>query len=298
MSDLDRAVELFNRGRLNQADSILKDLESNDKNNPEVYYYLGCVALKKDRFEEAIDYLNKAIALKGIEAKYYEMLGEALGLKAQNAGMIKGAVLLGKVKSAFQQALELNPESLAAREGLFMIYLFAPGIVGGNEKMAMKLLNEIKMKNSAHGHLAQGMVYMKENKISEVETEFEKAAREGADDWEIQMRVGRFFLERKVFDKALEFFDNYIELKPDDPAGYQAKGEACFKMENPDEALTWFNMALEKDREYLPAYYRRALLYKDKNENELAKKDLEFILSQESDHPLKDKAEKIFKTLG
>lgn len=294
---LQSAIDLYRSGRLNQAQEILNQLLSENTDNPEIYYYLGSIAFNKDLYEEAIQYLEKAIALDNTQARYYEMLGEALGLKSQNVGMLKGARTLNKVKAAFQKALELDAQSLSAREGLYMIYLFAPGVAGGDMNKAQQMLSEIENLNPAKGHIARGMMLMKQKKMAEVENEFEEAARLGRDDAEIQMRVGRFFLERKNFDKALSFINRFIELKPDDPAGYLAKGEVFSKQDKFDEALEQFNTAIEKDAQNLRAYYQRALLYHNNQQNDLAKKDLEMIVNQKIKHPLKEKAQKLLKEI-
>ena len=297
MATFQDAIEFYEQGQLNKAQAILEDLLNEDKKNPEIYYYLGCIAQSKDEYDQAIDYLDKAVKLDGTQAKYYVMLGEALGLKSKNVNMIKAAMTLGKVKSAFQKALELDPENLSAREGLFMIYLFAPPMAGGDAQQAERLLSEIQTMNPARGFIAQGMMLMKEKKLPEVENAFARAAETGKDDADIQMRVARFFLERKDFKKALSCIDRFIELKPEDPAGYLTKGEILSKMNDDEQALQYFEKAIEKDEQNLRARYQRALHYHFQNKNDLAKKDLEFIVNQKTKHPIKDRAKKLLKEL-
>ena len=298
MPTLQEAIDFFEQGQLNKAQTILEELQNSDKNNPQIYYYLGCVAQAKDEYEQAITHLEKAIKLDGSKADYYVMLGEALGLKSKNVNMIKAAMTLGKVKAAFQKALELDPENLPAREGLFMIYLFAPPMAGGDAAQAEQLLGEIQAKNPARGLIAQGMKLMKEKKLPQVETVFWQAAETGRDDADIQMRVARFFLERKDFDRALKCINRFIELKPEDPAGYLTKGEILSKMNNDAEALQNFDRAIEKDEQNLRARYQRALHYHFQNKNALARQDLEFILQQKTKHSIKSRAKKLLKELG
>lgn len=297
MATLQTAIDFYEQGQLNKAQAILENLLSEDKKNPEIYYYLGCISQSKDQYDQAIYYLEKAIKLDHSQAKYHAKLGEALGLKSKNVNMIKAAMTLGKVKSAFQKALELDAENLTAREGLFMIYLFAPPMAGGDAQKADQLLNEIQTMNPARGFIAQGMKLMKEKKLPEVERVFARADETGKDDADIQMRVARFFLERKDFKKALSCIDRFIELKPEDPAGYLTKGEILSKMNNDEQALQNFEKAIEKDEQNLRAHYQRALHYHFQNKNVLAKKDLEFIIDQKIKHPIKDRAKKLLKEL-
>jgi tetratricopeptide (TPR) repeat protein len=294
---LQNAITYYQNGQLNEAQNLLEQLLAEGQKDADIHYYLGCIAFHKDLYDEAITHLEKAIEQDDSKAEYYEMLGEALGLKSQNAGMLKGAMMLGKVKAAFQKALELNPESLSAREGLYMIYLFAPGMAGGDAQKARQMLAEIEERNPARGHIARGMLLMKEKKIGEVEDEFEKAAELGKEDADIQLRVGRFFMERKQFDKARQCLNRYIELKPHDPAGYLALGELFVKLENNDEALKAFNTAVEKGPSNLRARYQRALLFHSLRQDDSAKADLEWIMNQKTKHPFIDKAKKLLKEL-
>ncbi len=291
------AIKLYEQGQLNKAQDILIHLKNTQKNDAQVYYYLGCIAQAKDEYDQAIAYLEKAIKIDNKKAQYYVMLGEALGLKSKNVNMIKAAMTLSKVRSAFQKALELDPDNLSAREGLFMIYLFAPPMAGGDSAKAEQLLKEIQEKNPARGLIAQGMKLMKEQKIPQVESIFAQAAELGKDDTDIQMRVARFFLERKDFRKAIQCIERYIELKPEDPAGYLTKGEILSKMNEDTQALENFARAIEKDEQNLRARYQRALHYHFMNQNDLAKQDLAFILEQPTKHPIKERAKKLFKEI-
>lgn len=294
---LQEAINLYRQGQLNKAEDILEHLKNEDKKNAEVFYYLGCIAQAKDEYEKAIDYLEKAIKLDNAQAKYYEMLGEALGLKSKKVNILKAARTLGKVKNAFHKALELDPQNLGAREGLYMIYLFAPPMAGGDQEKANNMLAEIEAMNPARGLIARGMKLMKENNLHEVERVFARAAETGKDDADIQMRVARFFMERKDFRKALTCIEQFINLKPQDPSGYLTKGEILSKMNRDDEALQNFNIAIDKDDQNLRARYQRALHYHFQNKNDLAKKDLEFIIQQGAKHPIRDRAKKLFKEI-
>ena len=294
MNNFETALKFFEDGKLNQAENIFNDLKQKDKNNAEIYYYLGEIAFRKDQYEKAETLFEKAISLNDQEAKYYEMLGETLGIKAQQAGMVKGALLLRKVKNTFEKALQLNPNSLIAREGLFMIYLFSPPVSGGDAKKAHQFLEEIKKLNSSHGYLAQAMIHIKENNLEEADKAFEQAVKNNGTDREVLMRSARFFLRRKNFNKVIEIADRYIQHFPNDPRGYQLKGEAFFKNNQTEDALNSFNLAIEKDEAFLNAYFHRAQVFLAKNDLQKAREDVHTILQ----HPnapkeLKNQAKKL-----
>lgn len=294
MADFEKAIESFKKGKLNDAEKKLKTLLPEQSENPDIYYYLGQIAFQKDQFDAAIEFAEKAIKLNDQQAAYHELLGEALGLKAQQAGAIKGAMLLRKVKSAFQTALDLDPQSRRAKEGLFMIYLFTPSVAGGDVNKAMELLEEIKTQNPAHGHVAKAMVYLKNNELQAAEQEFEKAIAEGESDREILMRTGRFFLQRKNFEKVVEIADLYIKNFPEDPRGYMLKGEAYLNSEQLEQALKWLDLAIEKDELFFNAYLQRIKVLLKNGQKDQAQKDAEFILNHpEAGQELKKQVKKL-----
>ena len=292
--DFSDAVKQFEWGKINLSEKQFKELLAEQKDNPEIHFYLSKIFLQKDQYDQALEHIENAIKLDAQKAEYHEMLGEILGMKAQQAGMIKGAMLLRKVKSAFEQAINLNENSLMAKEGLFMIYLFSPPVAGGDEKKAMELLEQIKNHNKSHGHLAQAMVYLKQNKLSDAEREFEEAIKENGGDREVLKRTFRFYLQRKNYDKCDEIADLYINHFPQDPRGYQFKGEAYLEAGQPDEALSLFNLAIEKDELFFNGYFHRAKVFLAKNQKEMAANDIKFILDhQEAPQELKKQAKKL-----
>lgn len=296
MADLKKAIEDFEEGRLNDAEKQLKSLMSEQVENPDIYYYLGQIAFQKDQFDAAIDYAEKAIGLNERQAAYHELLGQALGLKAQQAGAIKGAMLLRKVKSAFQTALELDPKSLRAREGLFMIFLFTPPIAGGDINKAMELLEKIKTQNRAHGHLAQAMIHLKNNELKAAEQEFEKAIETDDHDREILMRTGRFFLQGKNVHKARQIADLYIKNFPEDPRGYLLLGEAYLDDEQLEQALEWINLAIEKDELFFNAHLQRIKAMLKNGRKAEAQKDADFVLNHpEAGESVKNQVKKMIQ---
>ncbi len=239
------AVKFVEAGDFLKAQERFEELLAQDKKNPDYLYYLGYIALKQDRFDEALNYLGKAEKLNPNNPRIYEALGEAYGFKAQRSGPLKGAMLVPKAKKAFQKALELDAESIRAREGLFMFYLFLPGVAGGDEAKAQELASEIAERDAAHGHMANALFVAKQKNIKQAETEFIKAAELASQDTEIQLRAGMFFLQNKKNEQAVALFGKALEINP----------------------------------AYVPAKFYRAKAYHNSGESEKAKADLDGIIS-------------------
>ncbi len=296
--DLNQAKQLFEEGRLSEAQRQLQQAVEEDENQVDGWYYLALIAFKQDHYEDAITYATRALSIKEDDERIHALLGQAYGLKAQQTGAVKGAMLMPKIRKAFERALELNPESLRAAEGLFMFHLFAPSVSGGNARKTPELLEKIKQLDEARGYMAEALSHIKKQDYEQAATLMEKAADTGARNSEIQMRVGRFFMERNQLQGAENCFKRYIELKPKDAAGYNSMGELKSKMNELQEALNHFNQAVEYNPDSAPAYYNRAEVYMSLGETDLAKNDYRYLAEHFAQSASGRKAKKVLSDLS
>lgn len=292
--------EVFNEAKIHfencnyfQAEKKFRALLEDDKNNLELAYYLGSTLIKRDQYDEAVKLLEKACKSDEADYRLYEALGEAYGMKAQNISPIKAALVMPKIKKTFKKALDLNPQALGAREGLFMFYLFAPGMAGGDEDKAAELMQEIKNINEARGFITEGIYQRKQDEIEPAIAAFTTAQEKGEDDPEVQMKAGRFFLNNDLFEKAMLCFNLYLQLKPLDAQGYAAMGELRMKQENFENALSFFNKALEINEHFFPAKFNRARALQQLNRNMEAVSDLKEIIRNYPDSPQAEEAKRV-----
>jgi protein O-GlcNAc transferase len=94
------ALENYKLGLLPQAKLLLQSSVKGDPRHAEAYNLLGVVCYQRREFQESLQYLQRALALKPAEVNYYN-----------NAGVTAHA--LGQYEAAqtyFRRALDLNPE--------------------------------------------------------------------------------------------------------------------------------------------------------------------------------------------
>jgi len=296
-SIMDEAVILVEEGRINKAEEKFRQLYDEDKKNAEVNFYLGSILFKRDEYDQALDFLNKAEKLNDQDYRVYEILGQTLGFKAQRAGLVKGAMMLPKVKKAFQKALELNPDSLTAREGLYMFYLFVPGVAGGDESKALELAEEIKSINTARGHMVMAIYNAKHKNTAEAQKEFDQASELGKDDPEIQQKAGQFYLDNKKAEKAAALFDQLIALQPDNPAGYSSKGDYFVETGDLEAAIGMYGASLQKNPKFFPARYKRAGVFRNMGNIAKAKEDYQYIINNHPKTPFAGRSKEAMANL-
>lgn len=93
-------------------------------------------------------------------------------------------------------------------------------------------------------------------------------------------------LKKRKHNEAIEYFLQYISIKPDDPRGYLSLGTTYAELKNYDSAFYCYNLSVEKDSNYAPGISGRGAIYLMYNQFELAYKDLKKALELEPESML------------
>src|SRR5271154_5496909 len=128
--------KLLAEGRVDDAVVSLQHRISNAPKDAESYNLLCRAYFALAEWDKGVSACEKAVALDPQNAQYHMWLGRVYGEKADHAGFLTAAGLAKKVRSEFETAVRLNPDSAEARTDLAEFYLEAPGIVGGGRDKA------------------------------------------------------------------------------------------------------------------------------------------------------------------
>ena len=132
--------------------------------NPEINFLLGKACFLAGDYDDAEDYLDKAIKLgeNGSDqlalSQYHYWLANTKGIKAQKGGILKAPGRAKACKNNYEKAIELQPENLEARFGLLQYHMQAPGFVGGDKDKARAQADTIGYFDKIQGLKAQSMV--------------------------------------------------------------------------------------------------------------------------------------------
>ncbi|MES2149037.1 MAG: tetratricopeptide repeat protein [Pseudomonadota bacterium] len=96
----------------------------------------------EERIDEAVKLGEQCITAHPQQSECHEQLGNALGSKAVNAGIMSAMGYVGKIRDEFKKAVELDPQNMSARFSLQQFYLQAPSIAGGGSGKAKTLAEE------------------------------------------------------------------------------------------------------------------------------------------------------------
>jgi tetratricopeptide (TPR) repeat protein len=165
---------LLAAGRVDDALQAL-DLQIQTSPTAEAYNLLCRANFELDAWDAGIPACEKATELNPGSGLYHLWLGRMYGEKADHAGFFAAAGLATKVRREFERAVELTPDSWAARTDLAEFYMEAPGIVGGGEDKARAQAELIAPLNAAMAHWVLARIAEKNKDLTAAEREYRAA---------------------------------------------------------------------------------------------------------------------------
>lgn len=174
-STMDKGQDLFDAGKMDQAESVFEAVLKTEPTNLKAIEYLGDIAGQNKSWDKAIIYYEKLKVLKPSEANYYYKYGGALGMKALEVNKFKALGMIDDVKESFEKAIQLNSRHIDARWALIELYIKLPGIVGGSEHKAIQYSNELLRLSPVDGYMSRGHIDEYFKRYTKAEQQYKKA---------------------------------------------------------------------------------------------------------------------------
>ena len=168
-------------------------------------------------FEQSFDILSSLAEEDPENYDYQFMLGGIAGTLASEVSQVKSLPYVRAMKTAFEQAARIAPDSLTIHLVLLELYSELPWVLGGSNKKAKKALNAVQSLSTIEGFLAAGYYYRTTKKNKEALVAYLSAVNEVdvcttpevSNDAYYVMGVLSFYLQKDI-TKALCFFEHYI----------------------------------------------------------------------------------------
>ena len=222
------AIKAFEQRQDREALAQFEALAKAAPDDAELQNYLGRARLRAGQVATGVAALERSVELAPANSAYRLHLSGGLGQQINTVGMFKKMSMAGRVKEQMEKAVELAPESVAAREALMQFYAQAPGIAGGDMKLAQKQVDIVMPLSAAAGLRMQAILAGAEKKKeAEVIAAWEKAI--ATDDAENRSRFGyQLYLQNvKRWGEAFAQLDALAKLKPDAPGVKYQLGRAA-----------------------------------------------------------------------
>ena len=182
--------------------------------------------------DKAAELLEKAVIADPKNADLHYLLGAAYGEMAQKAGKLKQVSLAKKAKNSLERAVELNPRHTDARFALISYYLLAPGFLGGGDDKALAQARAIRSYDGIDGHRAMGRIYTSQKKPDLARKEYVDAVRENPKSAKAHYILGNFYFNEKNWSAALHEYDMALQLDASYMPAYLRIGQVAARSES------------------------------------------------------------------
>lgn len=187
----DDPVALMEAGHYKQSRPLVESLERANPDDPRALYLEARLALAKGDAASALPLAERAATGDPKNADYRYLVAQCVGTQAQHAGPLKGLGLAKRFLKETRAALAIDPRNLDAREGLIEFYSVAPGIAGGNDKMAAAMAETLVTLDPVRGRLAQATLATRDKQDAKAEAALQQALAAG-DGYRTRIALARW----------------------------------------------------------------------------------------------------------
>lgn len=222
---LETAAAALKSGDFAAADAALAPLVAGEKPDAAALHLLSQVRVAQKNTKEAVALAEKAAQLAPTNADYHAQIGVALGARMPELGFMQQAMVAGKMRKAFEKAVELDPKNLNALIGLARYFANAPEIAGGSLAKAAEFAARVRELNPFLGESELGRIAERGEKFADALAHFEAAAQLKPDAAGAQLNCGRVLAKLGRRDGARARYEAALKLNPDFAAAKRALAE-------------------------------------------------------------------------
>lgn len=235
-NDFTYGVALFQRGYLYEAAESFKQVIAAKPQEPEAYYNLGTLYLRKNDFDQARQYLEQTVKLRPTHAEAWNNLG----MLAAQTGQVEEAV------RDFQQSLSIKPNYATALLNLGNLYRRAHNFSEAEDLLGRALEAE---PDNPEANYNLGMLYAQQNQFSKASEYFERALALRPDYPDALNNLGVLLVRQGHYAEAQEKFARCIRVAPNLDQGYLNLARLYAVMNDKEKARSVLQDLLQRQPE-------------------------------------------------
>jgi tetratricopeptide (TPR) repeat protein len=269
------AIRHHQAGRLQVAEQIYRRILQVEPNHADAMHLLGVIAHQKGAHEVAVEYIGRAIGLKGSLPAFQVNLGTAysalcripeavacyrraletkpdfaeahynLGHALRQQGKLDEAV------ACYRRALELKPDYAEAHNNLGV----ALDDQGKPDEAVACCRRALELKpHFTEAHYNLGVAWIHQGKLDEAIASYRRALELKPDYAQLHYNLGVALNDQGKLDEAVACYRRALALKPDYAEPSYNLGNALKDQGKPDEAVACYRRALEVKPDYIEAH--------------------------------------------
>jgi tetratricopeptide (TPR) repeat protein len=182
-------------------------------------YDAGRAYLRTGQADRAERSFERAVEKEPRNGLYHLWLGNAVGMQAANASVVRQPFMARRIKSEFERAVQLDPELLDARDGLITFYLMAPAVMGGDAAKAREQQREIARRDPVRGHIAAANIAWRARDTVATERSLRAASAAAPDSLAPASALAGRLLNWKRNAAAFSVWDTFLARHPQSITG-------------------------------------------------------------------------------
>jgi Flp pilus assembly protein TadD/peroxiredoxin len=206
-NDFTYGVALFQRGYLEQAAAAFKQVIAAKPNEPEAYYNLGTLYLRRNAFTEARRYLEQAVKLRPSYPEAWNNLGMIAAQEGQASEAIRN----------FKESLLLRPDYVIALLNLGNFYRRQEAYGEAETLLSRALKIE---PDDPEVNYSVGMLCARENQFERASQHLERAVNLRPDYPDALNNLGVLLVREEHYSEAKERFETCIRVAPNFDQAY------------------------------------------------------------------------------
>lgn len=254
---------------------------------------------------DAVRAAEACVAQHPRAASCHYALGSALGVEAQQGGMLKGLRLVGRVRSALGTALELDPAMFEARSALQFLYLFVPAMAGGSVDKARELEQQVRSSQPEVAKLLRARVAAQADNWDEAERELSSIQLGRQPSFQLDVvnawaALARQWNKKEQHAKSRARFEQLAQQLPELALPVYQLGRTLADEGKPAEALKQYEKAQGlRGAQSLPLEHRIGIAWMDLGDKDKARLHLQrFVQDRRANPSNLEDAKKRLKQLG
>jgi lipopolysaccharide biosynthesis regulator YciM len=271
------ALNAMVRGDTRTALSHLRNVVKQDTNHINAYLQMGDILRGEDNAQAAIKIHQSLTVRPNLSNEIKRDIHKSLALDFKQLGHIT------KAMGEAEMVLKLDRKNLWANE--FLLKIFEQQREWDKAMQTTKAIQKLKQSRDpsqiARFLVYQGMEKLEKGQLKEAESQFQKAVKTSPEFGLPYLRLGDVFAENRDLVKAIENWEKFALLNPEEGRLVYSKIEsALFDLGRFSEVEKFYERILEKDPSNLNALTKLANVLEEKGEHNTALNLVEDALSK------------------